>query len=422
MLLYKACSLYAPFILCIFIPLISSEICNKLQNTSLLLQAQNKQFLSIAAGAEKFSLELFTKIADVAGNADFMISPFSVWALLLLLMEAAAGNTLNELRTVLHINQDRDVLRQAFNVVQQFLQRKTPTVQVENLQAMYYDAYEQISHDYKSTLTSCYSARVQHLNFNNTKATVNAINNAISTETKGLITNAISEDYIIDANLLLTSTLYFKGQWQFPFDRNDTHRETFYDMNGIPIGEVDMMFQMTPFNYTSMPDLQAHVLQLPYGNENRLCMLAVLPNKGISVAQVAHNLQTLGIQSIFRKLQEDALSYDEQEVEVYLPRFNTATTFPLRGSLEQLGLREIFNPQLVNFNILSKRLYVKDVVQSTKIIVNEDGTEAAAVASAILTNKISPPKFYFNRPFLYLIAEKQSGALLFAGQLASPKL
>ncbi|XP_054732852.1 serine protease inhibitor 77Ba-like [Anastrepha obliqua] len=421
MLLCKACLVLLPIILSALVQLTTSERCTKLDDTSTLLRSNLAAFNNIAEGAEKFGLELFTKISDAAGNADFMISPFSVWALLLLLVEAAAGNTLNELRTVLHINEDRQALRHAFNVVQQFLQRKTSTVQVESLQAMYYDAYEQVAEDYKTTLATCYSARVQHLNFNDTQTTVNAINNAINTETKGLIKNAITEDYIRDANLLLTSTLYFKGQWQSPFNQSDTHRETFYDMNGLPIGEVDMMFQMTPFNYTRIPDLQGHVLELPYGNENRLCMLVILPNKGISVNQVVHNLQTLGVRAIMKKLEEDALGFDEQEVEVYLPRFNTATTFPLRGSLEQLGLREVFNPQLVNFEILSKRLYVKDVVQTTKIIVNEEGTEAAAVATALLTNKISPPKFYFNRPFLYLIAEKRSSALLFAGQIASPK-
>ncbi|XP_036326783.1 serine protease inhibitor 77Ba, partial [Rhagoletis pomonella] len=202
MLLRKAIYLLLPITVCLLIHLTASEICRKLDDTSTILRTNRQAFLSITEGAEKFGLELFTKISDAAGNEDFMISPFSVWALLLLLVEAASGSTLNELRTVLHITEDRQSLRQAFNVVQQFLQRKTSTVQVENLQAMYYDAYEQVGEDYKSTLMTCYSARVQHLNFNNTKITVNAINNAINTETKGLITNAITEDYVKDANLL----------------------------------------------------------------------------------------------------------------------------------------------------------------------------------------------------------------------------
>lgn len=85
-----------------------------------------------------------------------------------------------------------------------------------------------------------------------------------------------------------------------------------------------------------------------------------------------------------------------------------------------MGIKSIFDPQTVN--LLSQTSFVKDVIQSTKIIVNEEGTEAAAVVAAILTNKISPPKFYFNRPFMYLIAEKRSNTLLFAGQLSTPKL
>lgn len=422
MLLRKAFFAFLSLSLGILIHITASEYCTKLENASSALQTNPAQFASIAAGAEKFGLELFSLISTQAENDDFVISPFSVWALLLLLLEAASENTLNELNTVLRINQDRQALRQAFNVVQQFLLRKTSTIHVESLQAMYYDTFERFGQDYITTLTSCYNAKVQNLSFNDTKTSVNFINNAINTETKGLIKDAISEADLKDATLLLTSSLYFKGQWQFPFNRSETRRETFYDMNGKPVGEVEMMFQMTPFNYTRMQDLQAHVLELPYGNENRLCMLAILPNKGISVNQVAQSLQQLGVRPIFNKLEEDALNFGEQEVEVYVPRFETSTSISLRGTLEAMGIKSIFDPQTVNLGVLSKSLFVKDVIQSTKIIVNEEGTEAAAVVAAILTNKISPPKFYFNRPFMYLIAEKRSSTLLFAGQLSTPKL
>ncbi|XP_054086010.1 serine protease inhibitor 77Ba-like isoform X3 [Zeugodacus cucurbitae] len=422
MLLRKAYIALLSFSLCILMHLTASEHCSKLENASTVLQTNRAQFLSIADGAEKFGLELFTEISSLAGDNDFVFSPFSVWALLLLLVEVASQNTLHELNTALHLNVEPKVLRQAFNVVQQFLLRKTPTIQVESLQAMYYDTYEKVNDDYKTTLTTCYNARVQSLNFNDTQTSLNFINNAINTETKGLIKDAFDEYVVEGTKLLLTSTLYFKGQWQSPFNKSETRTETFYDMNGKPVGEVEMMFQMTPFNYTRMVELQAHVLELPYGNENRLCMLAILPNKGISVNQVVQNLQKIGVRPIFNKLEEDDLAFGEQEVGVFLPRFETTVTLPLRGSLEKLGIKSIFDPKTVNLDALSNSLYVKDVMQSTKIIVNEEGTEAAAVTAAILANKISPPKFYFNRPFLYLIAEKGSNMLLFAGQISSPTL
>ncbi|CAD7005894.1 unnamed protein product [Ceratitis capitata] len=422
LLLHKTFFLLPSCLLCILIHFAAGENCNKLEDASALLQANQAEFRRIADGAEKFSLEFFSAMSDAAQDIDFVTSPFSVWALLLLLVEGSAGSTLKELTTALHISEDRPVLRQIFNVIQQFLKRKASTVRVESSQGLYYDKYDFINLDYINTLTTCYTARVQSLPFNDSQTTLNAINSAISTETNGLINNAITQEDIADARLLLTSTLYFKGQWQFPFNRSETRREVFYDMNGKPVGEVEMMFQMTPLNYTRVPDLEAHVLELPYGNENRLCMLAVLPNKGISVNQVVHNLQKIGVRPIFKKLEEDALGFDEQEVEVYLPRFNLDSTYPLRGALEQLGIKEIFNPQTVNFEALSKSLFVKDVIQTTKIIVNEEGTEAAAAVLATLINKISPPKFYFNRPFLYLIAEKRSNTILFAGQLSSPHL
>lgn len=68
-----------------------------------------------------------------------------------------------------------------------------------------------------------------------------------------------------DAQVFLTSILYFKGQWKSPFNTSGTHRETFYDEKNNKIGEVDMMFQIGVLPYTRMEEIKAHVLELPYG-------------------------------------------------------------------------------------------------------------------------------------------------------------
>lgn len=67
---------------------------------------------------------------------------------------------------------------------------------------------------------------------------------------------------------------------QKPFNASLTRSEPFYDEENNDIGNVQMMTQMGNFNYTRMTELEAHVLELPYGNENRLSMLIILPNKG----------------------------------------------------------------------------------------------------------------------------------------------
>lgn len=68
--------------------------------------------------------------------------------------------------------------------------------------------------------------------------------------------------------------------FQFPFERSDTKEEPFYDENGNNLGNVNMMYQKGTFGYTGIPALSAHVIELPYGNEDRLSMYILLPLKG----------------------------------------------------------------------------------------------------------------------------------------------
>jgi len=66
-------------------------------------------------------------------------------------------------------------------------------------------------------------------------------------------------------------------------------------------------------------------------------------------------------------------------------------------------------------------LYTNYCIHATKIIVDEKGTTAAAVTAAVLSNKSTPPKFQLDRPFQYMIVEKSTSLLLFAGQVRNPK-
>jgi len=86
-----------------------------------------------------------------------------------------------------------------------------------------------------------------------------------------------------------------------------------------------------------------------------------------------------------------------------------------------MGIRDLFDENTANLDRMSSGLFAKLVVHSTKIIVDEQGTTAGAVTEAALANKATPPKFLLNRPFQYMIVEKATGLLLFAGQVRNPK-
>lgn len=77
--------------------------------------------------------------------------------------------------------------------------------------------------------------------------------------------NFLLEDDIKDAEIIMASTLFFKGKWTYPFKKVNTTRRTFYNDDNKPIGNVEMMAQEGPFPYVVMKEIRAHMVELPYG-------------------------------------------------------------------------------------------------------------------------------------------------------------
>lgn len=197
---------------------------------------------------------------------------------------------------------------------------------------------------------------------------------------------------------------------------NQTQEKPFYDEAGKNQGKVNMMYKKGQFSYNAIVDLQSHALELPYGDEERLSMIILLPKAATALTTVLENLSSYGIESLLRELQMDG----NIEVEVYLPRFSITSDFTLNSVLEQMGIKDIFDGRKANLSKMTRRAYVSRIVHKAQIDVNEVGTVAAAVTAAEIVDKMSPPKFMANRPFAFLIVEKHTNSLLFCGQVRNP--
>lgn len=182
-----------------------------------------------------------------------------------------------------------------------------------------------------------------------------------------------------------------------------------------------MMFQRGQFSYTGISELDAHVLELPYGKEDRLSMIILLPRKGVHLSTVISRLPSYGISRISNELRKADQEFEEDEVEVYIPRFSITADFTLNVILEQMGLIDIFDANKANLKKISKHsIYLSRIIHKSLIKVNEVGTVATAATGGIFANKATPPRFYANRPFGFLIVERSTHTLLFCGQVRKP--
>lgn len=184
-----------------------------------------------------------------------------------------------------------------------------------------------------------------------------------------------------------------------------------------------MMYQVGSFPAASIPALNATVLELPYGVEDRLCMLLLLPYKGLPLSTVFEKLVDHSIDMILTEVHKYDQDDDpeENEVELSLPRFKISSDLKLNTVLETLGITDLFSANRANLTkMANESIFVSSVIHKAIIEVNEVGTEAAAAAGGTVAFKQHPTAFNCNRPFGFLIVEKRTNTLVFSGQVRQP--
>lgn len=170
----------------------------------------------ISKGSEQFSLEFLKLLSHAVTpvNYDFIVSPFSIWSLLVLQAEGAAGNTYSQLQKVLRLPEDLSYLRMAYKQIQRSLDVNTTTVEVAVNQALFSDQNRPVDPDYAYKLDNIYEADHLPVDFHNSPDTFNRINKYVSEKTHGKIPRIVNMDDLNEAQMILISAIFFKGQWK----------------------------------------------------------------------------------------------------------------------------------------------------------------------------------------------------------------
>lgn len=177
-----------------------------------------------------------------------------------------------------------------------------------------------------------------------------------------------------------------------------------------------MMTLREEFGYADLDSLQ--ILEMPYVGKG-LSMVVLLPRKVDGMRELEGDLTP-------EKLKEWRSVLRRKEVVVFLPRFKMTSMFRLDETLAALGMRDAFSPARADFSGMDGRkgwLYIGVVLHKAFVEVNEEGTEAAAataVGMRATAMPAPPPEFRADRPFLFLIVEKETGSILFMGRVIDP--
>ncbi|PZC71705.1 hypothetical protein B5X24_HaOG212604 [Helicoverpa armigera] len=373
-----------------------------------------------------FSIEvLFHTSKTLQDGENFIMSPITVWSVLSVIAEGASGTTRKEINNLLRLSvRNRDATRIGFRNITQWLQVNTNTVQLAKINAIFVDKDRLPLQDFQEIAKYYYQTETVPLDFKDSEKAASVLNGAISNITHGKIPHMVDASYFQGTQMVSTSALYFKGQWTVPFNSSSTTKMPFYDTHGQKMGEVNMMYNRYTYPFSNIKALQARVIELPYGSENRLSMIIMLPNPGVSLEDMFANFKTVNLDTFFEELRLSKEEYSDDEVDCFIPRFKIKSDLDLTNVLKnRLGVVDLFEPSKAQLPFLSRTpLYVSKIVHKAEIEVTEEGTEAAGVTAAEFSNRIGVVQFQANRPFTYMIIEKVTNSIVFGGFYKTPSL
>lgn len=364
-----------------------------------------------------FGLDLFKEVnAELDEGKNLMISPLSISLALAMVYNGADGDTKSQMETMLHkTGFTADQVNTAYQTLVESLADHDPKVKLSIANAIFYDKDFSVKSDFISTNQTYYDAEVDELDFNNSSATLDRVNGWVKDKTNNKIEKIIDQVSPNDV-MYLMNAIYFKGQWTYQFEKDNTADRAFYTENGNELQVPTMMLDETTLNYTGTNQFQ--LLELPYGGE-KYSMLILLPTDEYSTDDVIAEMNQSNLNDLLENLHE-------RNLKVYLPKFEFAYANSLVDNLKALGMNDAFFASLSDFSGISDipDLYISEVKHKSYIKVDEEGTEAAAVTGVTfdLTSVGPEPVFDVNRPFVFAIREKDTNAILFMGKVNNPLL
>jgi len=248
---------------------------------------------------------------------------------------------------------------------------------------------------------------------NETEKSRLTINNWVSEETEGRIEDLIPQG-AIDAwtRLVLTNAIYFNAAWEYPFDENVTADGPFYLLDGGQV-TVPMMKQAESFGYTDGEGFQA--VELSYDG-GELSMVILLPEVGHFQA-FEEGLEAPQVDDIIGGLHV-------AHVTLAMPKFEFDSEFSLKDTLADMGMPIAFSGA-ADFSGMTgaSDLYISEVLHKAFVSLDEAGTEAAAATAVVMKETGMPTELVevtIDRPFIFLIRDIETGAILLVGRVINP--
>ncbi len=375
--------------------------------------------IELAQSSDRFGLKLFREVVRQQPDSNIFISPLSVSMALGMTANGAAEATLDSMRATLELASLTEAeSNAAYQSLIELLTGADPQVQFDIANSIWYRDIWTFNDDFLQRCRDYFDAVVRGLDFSKSAA-ADTINAWVDENTQGKIKEIVDKPIDSFTAMFLINALYFKGTWTYEFDPEDTKDDEFTRLDGSK-APCSMMSQEADLLYQETEQFQA--VDLPYG-DGLFSMAVLLPKSDVHVDTLAAHLTADNWASWIGDL-------DTHAVALELPKFKLEYDLKMNDVLKALGMAVAFDGGQANFSRMlvesgayPGNLFIDKVKHKTFVQVDEEGTEAAAVTSVEMGfTSIGPSSIIMrvDRPFVFVIRERTSGALLFMGKIVEP--
>ncbi len=379
-------------------------------------------FQDLREGNTDFAFELFGRLCQEAGEDNVMFSPFCISSALGMAWAGARGGTEAGMAQALGFGDSQSAVHNGFNRLFGLIEREgiepgedAITLNIAN--ALWVDGNYPLLDDYTNLVSEQYGAEARNMDFaGDPDAQRVVINDWVEDRTMERITDLLGPGSVTTATrVVLTSAVYFQGNWRLQFNPELTRDGSFTTLAGdevtVPFMSRTMdipFYRGNGFRALAMQysDLQSRmVILFPDGDFNQF-------QQDIDRAMLEEVVEGLGV----------------REVAVVMPPFEFTTDYSLSPVLADMGMADAFDPSRADFSGFTgeRDLYITAVVHKAFVKVDETGTEAAAATGVIMATTAmpsDPPElFLLDRPFVFLIIDDRSDTVLFMGRVTDPSL
>ena len=374
----------------------------------------------LAQVPESAMLKVFAAAHRSKPNENVLISPWGIQQCFGMLALSRGGKSSAELDKILNLNDQTAIELQKARVSLQASKK------FNSFNGIFFNKKYTLEKSFIDRSSQLYGSKLYLADFTRQTECANLLNAIIKRESSNMFDQVFKpEDLTGDPAMILFNVLHFKDRWQNTFKSYMTRKERFTipsdGFEKLSHIKVDMMNDSRYLPYYN--DGKVHGVILDYAESRYKMLVLTTVNTLDKVDMAVKLLEKQGIKYIEKK------SSSQNKTRIKLPKLDLSTETDLKELFGKLNVTNLFHPQNGDLsNIAAKQLlYVDKAKQLVKLKLDENGSEVAAVtyamvkAAGALPQKIKYNCFYADHPFVLVLFDSTTRAMILAGIVVEPR-